>query len=1105
MKPSHRILGFIFIGILLLACENEQQAWLSEMEGAPMLTIPAIVGKGLPVTIATGGITTPGNVAYTWNAPGFSPSTFTGAIFETTAPTVAGEHEVLITAHAAGYRDVTKKGKIMVVECTPMQGRLNIEVPEDVIKEETVQFTARGITLPVKENITYEWSIPGFPADSYTGDAVFETAAPTNPGTYTIFITAKAENYCNVDTSKMILVKPGRKIQGIFDFDYSPQPAIKGQKITFAAKGITAPSAEKIRYEWFAPAFTAGTPSGNSYTATCPSHAGTYAVTVTAKAEGYSDSTVRRAIYVGDELPMEGHISISVLSSEVVVSKPITFRVTNNITIPSEGITYIWDAPSFTPDTYQSSGNTFTATAPATEGSRVIMVTASAAKYRGTSATVTVDVKGGFSMTGELDFNVPSQIVKDLEAPFSINSTLSTPDGSPITYEWDAPGFDAATYAGPTFTGIPRTAGSHTITLHAKANGYITRSTPKTVNVIDGLDMGDLTIVANGYNPPCDAGINTVTFTPELTPPIPGVTYTWEASGCTPDVFTEKQYRPFLPPTAGTHTITLTAQATGYHPKQVSFSYTIACNQLPISVNLTRSELLTNDKTTLTANLSAPIEASYTWTIPTGFAVTGSLTAASVTITAPPTGLVNPAIITLSAKAVNYCDASDAATITVKECYPSTYTPVINSSATFTNGIFHASNLQEVEFYTLPITPLRSGGTATYAWSINAPSSSRSFTPSNSPAAMGNTTFKTKAPGHSADTYNLTLQVAADGFCPFAPVPQVVKVDSSKGKLTGTIEISEVVAPFSEPNKPVLWIAKDRPITLQAHYSAGDGETIEELELRFKWYWVNGASYILLGENNGTLKDYAPPTEVTNQRIRVEVHDLNGKASIAKEYPYYVQNCSDNNLPGLHINVNYQCRIEGVRVSAYVMDSLDNNYIYQVKKIGTKWWLTQNLRANKQGNAYTGYINTYGAYYHAGLVNELGQTDGRYCPKGWRIPTSSEWSNLNNAVNSSNNTLVFQGLATAAEASNPAVGDVAWNKTLIENLPGSNSVGFNLTPAGAYYSNNIIWSGTRAVFFTHGGSIVQAYGIQNIGPEEGSAYTLALNPSYSYTARCVND
>ncbi|MDR0738273.1 MAG: PKD domain-containing protein, partial [Prevotellaceae bacterium] len=442
MKPSHRFLSFLLIGILLLACENEQQAWLSEMEGIPVCTVPAIIGKNQPVTITAGGITTPGNVAYTWSAPRFTPGTFTGTTLEALAPDEKGEYYILITAHSAGYRDVSKKYKITVVECIPMTGHLDIVAPDDVVKEETVQFTAMGIVSPIEGNVTYHWYAPDFSPKSYTGGATFETNAPKAAGTYEMIVVAKAENYCDTSIQKSIQVKPGRKMQGMFNINASG-PTIIGQKVTFTASGITTPTAEYISYEWAAPKFTAGTASGNSYTTICPPTAGTYTVAVTARATGYTDSTVRKEIIVNNKSSMEGNITIS-FPSEVIVSKPVTFSITNHISnVPHEDISFVWDAPDFTP--IQSTGNTFTATAPGVPGNYPIRVTASAAEYINSTFATTVTVKGGLDMTGTLDFHVPPQIVKDLEAKtFSVNSSLVA-GGSSITYEWEAPSFSPTT------------------------------------------------------------------------------------------------------------------------------------------------------------------------------------------------------------------------------------------------------------------------------------------------------------------------------------------------------------------------------------------------------------------------------------------------------------------------------------------------------------------------------------------------------------------------------------------------------------------------------------------------------------------------------------
>ncbi|MDR2448347.1 MAG: hypothetical protein LBD52_00115 [Prevotellaceae bacterium] len=1101
MKPSSRFLGFLLIGILLLACENEQQAWLSEMEGIPECTVPAIIGKNLPVTITTGGITTPGNVAYTWNAPNFTPSTFTGTTLEALAPAVVGEHYILITAHSAGYRDVSKKYKITVVDCVPMTGRLDIAAPADMIKEENVQFHAMGITSPVEGNVTYEWYAPSFSPESYTGDARFETRAPRESRTYTITVVAKAENYCDTTIQKMILVKPGRKMQGLFDFTSFP-PIIKGQNVTFAAHGITTPTAEHISYEWRAPDFTAGAMSGNSYTAICPPATGTYEVAVTAKATGYTDSTVRREITVTDELPMSGNISITV-PPEVIVSLPATFYVTNGITIPAEGISFVWDAPYFTPSTFQSTGNTFTATAPPGEGPYNITVTARAANYSGAVAQETVNVKGALDMSGSLDFNVPSQIVKDLEAVFSVNSTL-TADESSITYEWDAPGFSAITFGGPTFTGIPSTAGSHTITLRASAKGYTPRVATKTVDVIAGLDMGELTISAQGGSSNSfDAG-KTVIFIPNLAPSISNATYTWSAPGCTPDSFTGAQYNLTLPPTEGPYTVTLTASATGYHSKQAIYGYTIICNKMPVSFNLTRTALLTGDETTLSVNPSVN-SASYTWDIPTGFGTTaGSSVTPQVTIKAPSNALANPATITLQAKAVNYCDASHTATVTVKDCYPFPTLPTITANLGESNGFVIVPSRRNVTFSTPAVTPLRAGGTATYNWSFM--SSSYPFNPSG--LSGSNNEFTTVAPGFNAETYTLNLQVKADGYCDLDPTTQQVAIAPYTEQLQGKIILDEAITPENTNDDPVVWIAKGHTVTLHASYLPSAQE--DNLDAVFSWEWMdnNGARHSVTSKDSdkGVL-EITPSSDVSGKWIIVKVTDNNGRAPISKEFRYTVQDCVYRGSD-LHVNVNYKCdkTATAYNSTVYIKDAADSR-IYRVVNINQRWWFGENLR-RATGSYQQSSSTVTGLFYERDnntLADMANSSKGTPCPVGWKIPSSSDWNDL--AVIHTTNTEQFKLLANSQKTTdlNNLDGTV-W--VTYQNTPYTNIYEFSALPGG-YLSGSGSQSlqGRAAYFMTHDTNVWYLGNTSGAGPSSlfgtlGS--TPATNGDY-YNIRCVRD
>jgi uncharacterized protein (TIGR02145 family) len=1114
MKPLHRILSFLLIGIFLLACEEEQQTWLSEMEGTPDCTVPAVIGKKLPVTITAGGITTPGNVAYTWDAPDFSPSTFTGAAFEATSPDVAGEYHIFITAHSAGYRDVTKKKKVVVLDCIPMQGQLDIAAPAEIFKEEPIQFTATGITAPA--DVTYHWRTD-FSPETCT-DAVFNVEkAPKDPGSYTIFITAKAESYCDTSFQKTILVKPGRKMQGMFDITIISHPVIKGQEVTFAANGITTPT-DGLTYKWLAEKFAAGTASGNSYTTTCPPSAGTYMVTVTASAPGYADSTARREISVSDELPMDGSISISVPPEEIIKAQEATFYITSSISTPKEGVSFVWDAPHFTPSTYQSADNAFTATLPGTPGDYVITVRARATNYSDMAASVTVTVKGGKDMTGTLDFNIPEQIVSGLEATFSISSSLATDETAPITYEWTAPTFAPATFSGSTFSGVPAAAGTRTITLLAKADGYTPRSKSKQVDVIAGLDMGALNIQASSGT--FMAGGDNITFTPSLTPP-QNATYTWSAPGCTPETYTGESYKPKLPSTPGTYKVALNVQATGYNPKGASFDYTIDCNPMTVTFNLSRTELLVNDRTVLSViPPSPPVPGiSYTWTIPAGFTIVGgNSTATSVTIQAPASNPpAQPVPLTLTAKATNYCEATHTATVTVVSCYPATITPptVIAPPVDKIDEIFHVPNLHEVEFSTTAITSLPLGTEVQYEWKLDG------FTPSS--LTGNNTTFGTKAPAYDNNrTYTLTLQPIAENYCPFPIVYEKVVVDASTNPLQGTVEIiTGAVAPSSPSTAaPVVWLVKDHATTLVASYNYMDGENANNIKLKYKWHWLNENGLIVYSdENDGTLVSFTPGTVtgregLENHKLLIEAYDLNGRAGVSSTYSLVVKECAGHSLPGFYADVNYQCGGDGKGVYAYVKDKTgeSNTFAYyQVRKFGGengKWWFTENLRKKVAGAAVitnsAATATPYGYYYQGNLITDLAKSSGEYCPPGWRIPDETEWRSLSTAVGESNNaTGVFTKLTSQA------AGDGSWRWSSDVNGTGTNAYGFTLVPAGHYNdppsdSSSPSNEGKVAEFFVKDSAKIQRYG----SLEEGAGTinsTVDRNNNYYYTVRCINE
>jgi uncharacterized protein (TIGR02145 family) len=444
----------------------------------------------------------------------------------------------------------------------------------------------------------------------------------------------------------------------------------------------------------------------------------------------------------------------------------------------------------------------------------------------------------------------------------------------------------------------------------------------------------------------------------------------------------------------------------------------------------------------------------------------------------------------------------------VKECYPPTYTPDI-TSPDYSSGSFHVKSLKEITFHAKSIDPKRDKGPVTYTWNISAPG--KSFTPATQSGTSSS--FTSKAPLYENGTdYTLTLQVAADGYCS-SEAPTITRnvVIDPAGSLTGTVTIREAVAATKDPNNPVVWIAR-RSTTLHANYVKGDGEVFNELDLRYRWYWTDDKNKdhdfpegSIIDEENGVIT-FTPSESVSNGQIRVEVSDLNGKSDKGRSYPYTVQNCGYDNLPGLHININYPCEFKKGHSTAYVVDSIIKIEIYPVVNIGTKWWFTENLR--KDNNAVFPNDGVYGAYYPGveSVIMDLSKTDGAYCPKGWRIPKKEEdWEQLHEAIDPSMTpSTIFVKLATTETASSPSPGSTAWNNSTV-TPSGLDSEGFRVVPAGFYYNGVVRDYGEKAEFLIFENKTTgQGYGAQN-GPGTGRAYSATISSDRHYTVRCVND
>ncbi|MDR2449136.1 MAG: hypothetical protein LBD52_04175 [Prevotellaceae bacterium] len=83
--------------------------------------MPSSVPKGRPATFTVNLVPTvpqTSKITYSWSAPEFTPATYSGATFTTTAPNTFGAYEVTLTAYSRGFCDLTRKNGVTVLECT---------------------------------------------------------------------------------------------------------------------------------------------------------------------------------------------------------------------------------------------------------------------------------------------------------------------------------------------------------------------------------------------------------------------------------------------------------------------------------------------------------------------------------------------------------------------------------------------------------------------------------------------------------------------------------------------------------------------------------------------------------------------------------------------------------------------------------------------------------------------------------------------------------------------------------------------------------------------------------------------------------------------------
>jgi len=190
-----------------------------------------------------------------------------------------------------------------------------------------------------------------------------------------------------------------------------------------------------------------------------------------------------------------------------------------------------------------------------------------------------------------------------------------------------------------------------------------------------------------------------------------------------------------------------------------------------------------------------------------------------------------------------------------------------------------------------------------------------------------------------------------------------------------------------------------------------------------------------------------------------------------------------------------------------------NNFVFQsitykTKKIGTQWWMSENLKTTKynDGNdipyqntswaglttpAYRDYPNANDNVTYGFLYNWYAANTGKLCPAGWHVPSTADWDNL---------CQYYAGNSLAGGALKEA-GTLHWTSP---NTGASNESGFNALPGG-YHLSSITAMGTYGSWWSS-----NQYDSNNavvIGLNNSNTYVNSNNNSKSSgsSIRCVRD
>jgi uncharacterized protein (TIGR02145 family) len=1065
------------------------------------------------VTFKVGGVTNPTTgVKYDWliqHSSGVSqsfPDKGTAIGFPIPAATVTGSYTVSVTARATGYTDLAGANWVFTVATTAMTGTLTVQASgEGVINGSTlrpaskVTFKVDGVTTPAA-GVTYDWTVKynndpsptTFP--NHSKDLDFFVPSTATGGNYTVWVTAKAAGYSDWKSVEKIFAVNSAVMTG----DLAIQAEGEGvsgntlrpaSNVTFKVDGVTTPAAS-VTYDWSVQynSDAAQTYTGNSktlgFTVPAATVTGSYTVSVTARATGYTDLVSQRIFTVTPAI-LTGRLEIAVNSTakntngSIRPGATVEFQATGLTGLPADAAyNWVWTPPSGAQAT--ASTDTWTTNSGTAEGVGTVTVTVQADGYAGMSAQKTVTVEKGtlggmpevVVVTSSPAANQDGSFRPGSKVQFRVDGLSGLPADATYSWTWTPPsGVPATTVTtvNTWTTGIGTAVGDGTVAVTVQANGYAGQSAQKTVTVEKGTLSGMPKVVVVTSVPAANQDSSfrpgsQVQFRVDgLTNPPNGTQYAWTwtpPSGAPTTVTTDNTWTTDIGTAVGAGTVAVTVQAEGYGEKSTNLPVDIQKTTMRGALTIVPTGTMRTIDNTLcflpgsivrfTANMTnPPAGVTYEWKIKNNggggaeTTATGSPYDYTATLLNTSSDVIGDILnIKLTVKADGYADKEVTMDAKIR-CFPFVYTEAV-PKITYTSGGGSTIYTGAEVIFTAPvISNPDNGANATYTWlaTTSSTGTGRQWT--------------TPAPATPTNGFGAAVTIKQTGYCTDTrSLPGLsVNCQPESGVLTANVEGKSIGD---------IYFNKAQDLKLWANYNGTAGAESYTWNIGGQYEQTTNVANHTIQANDPTISALSTGT------YTLTVKAMKGACTLQTvSYNIYIIDCPYTGSD-LLIDADHECKEITTSSSTYYQAHISaGTQTYRIVRLPPTstnlWWFAENSKLGNRTHEENG------VYYYV-QINASGA-----CPSEWGVPTSSQWSAMISGVG-----------ATASD------GKVLCNST--DFTTGTDLWGFSAT--NTHYYNGSSMDNSEGAFIWASDT--------NTGVEirPGKAAT-TTSSSYGYTVRCI--